>query len=376
MSCFAFICPKTVQNSSRKSSQKHMPQGYHNVSMLSKNSVHDTELDNKQSILGELNQRTASIIRETKVSIAHHQDAQIEEDKQQVEGSSQETSCTDFCMQSIDKDESSNQLAKNSFANRPATNSFANRSAKGSVKGSMIAELDPYVCMFKTEGEALPMSAEGNKNLDLFNYLEKLETDFSEWKLKTNKSFVRIFLRFGTECHPDLPAAMAFCNLELDVNPEDFAYALFDIEARKKWDKSSVMEYLELGKPATDVTNYYMLNKAPWPFSDRYFIEERIMRYRSNGDIEVLYKDLEIDYLPQGAAKAEKAKTIIGGQIIRRRIDPVTNKPTLLITFINQTDMGGKIPPKALSTTLPSSLIKWYRTIKKVMEKYKTTGRI
>jgi hypothetical protein len=119
-----------------------------------------------------------------------------------------------------------------------------------------------------------------------------------------------------------------------------------------------------------------MLNKAPWPFSDRYFIEERNMRYRSNGDIEVLHKDVQSDYVPKCAGKAEKARTIVGGQIIRRRIDPFTNQPTLLVTLINQTDMGGKIPPKVLSTTLPSSLIKWYRTVKKVIEKYKSTGQI
>lgn len=387
MSCFTFICPKSVQDSSRKSTQKQVPQGHYQSSILSTKPVHEIELDNKKSVVGELNKSTSSNIHHSKSSTAHHQDHQIEEEKQQNCLSSQETSHNDSSLQNIGGDESatdltaSNKLAKKSVTDNSVKKSITNNSAKNSFanrsfKSSFVAESDPYLSMFKIEGEALPMSVEAEKNLAYFNYLERLETDFSDWKQKTNKPFVKIFLRFGTEYHPDLPAVIAFCNLELDANPEDFVHALYEIEARKKWDKPSVLEFLELGKPATDVTNYYMLNKAPWPFSDRYFIEERTMRYRSNGDIEVLYKNLDSDYMPQGAAKSEKARTIIGGQIIRRRIDPVTNKPTLLITLINQTDMGGKIPAKALSTTLPSSLIKWYRTIKKVLEKYKTTGQI
>lgn len=34
-----------------------------------------------------------------------------------------------------------------------------------------------------------------------------------------------------------------------------------------------------------------MYNKAPWPFSDRDFVEKRYTRYRENGDIEAFYID-------------------------------------------------------------------------------------
>lgn len=380
MSCFAFICPKTVNEGSRKTAPKEIPQGHYS-SVASNRSTHDIELDSKQSIAGETNRSTASIIRQTNTGLKGVPEHSVEEEKQLTSSSSQDTSCSDPAIQSPSPAQVQNPELKKSIANQPARRSIANRKSRSSfgnrsANSSFIGEPDEFMNMFKTEGEALPISPEAERNIEYFNYLERLETDFTAWRQKTNKPFVRIFLRFGTDYNAELPAVMAFCNFELDANPEDFVHALYDVEARKKWDKPSVMEFIELSKPSNDVTNYYMLNKAPWPFSDRYFIEERNMRYRSNGDIEVLYKDLHSDYVPKGAGKAEKARTIVGGQIIRRRIDPVTNKPTLLVTLINQTDMGGKIPPKVLSTTLPSSLIKWYRTVKKVIEKYKSTGQI
>jgi len=387
MSCFAFICPKTVNEGSHKKVSKEIPQGHYS-SVASNKPTHGIELDSKKSIAGETKESNPSIIRQTNTGLKEVPEHAGEEEKQLTSSPSQDTTRSDDGISSPDLQTSSdtpakiqNSEMKKSIANQPARRSIANRKSRSSIgsrsaNSSFIEEPDEFMSMFKTEGEPLPMSPEAEKNIEYFDYIERIETDFGVWRQKTNKPFVRIFLRFGTDYNHELPSVMAFCNFELDASPEDFVHALYDVEARKKWDKPSVMEFFELSKPANDVTNYYMLNKAPWPFSDRYFIEERNMRYRSNGDIEVIYKDVQSDYVPKCAGKAEKARTIIGGQIVRRRIDPFTNQPTLLVTLINQTDMGGKIPPKVLSTTLPSSLIKWYRTVKKVIEKYKSTGQI
>ena len=82
----------------------------------------------------------------------------------------------------------------------------------------------------------------------------------------------------------------AWFDMELPVKPSDLLRILHDVELRKKWDQASVLDYVEFERPEADVALYYMMNKAPWPFADRDFVERRMMRSKRNGDIEVFYR--------------------------------------------------------------------------------------
>lgn len=235
---------------------------------------------------------------------------------------------------------------------------------------------DQFLSMFRTEGTLLPSSAEVQSIESDIEYILKIEQDVNSWTLKTDKPFIRIYLRNSTDYNADLPVVMTMVNLEIDAEPERLLEIMYDLDKRKKWDKQSVLEFVELERPSEDVLIYYMANKAPWPFSDRDFIDKRYIRRRSNGDIEIFSHHTNYENLPEISKKCERGKTIIAGQIIRRRIDPSTSAPTILFTLINQSDMGGKIPPKVLSDTLPASMVKWCKTIQTTLTKYVKTGTI
>ena len=159
---------------------------------------------------------------------------------------------------------------------------------------------------------------------------------------------------------------ISYAYLELDSTGEGLYRLLYDVQVRTKWDSQVVAAFEVIENLAPDVVHYYMRNKAPWPFSDREFVEKRYTRRRDNGDIEIVYSDAPHPSYqePDGSKKLERGRTIFGGQIFRRRVSLDTGEPTLLVTLVSQADMNGAVPAKIIKQTLPTSLFKWYRSIK------------
>jgi len=217
--------------------------------------------------------------------------------------------------------------------------------------------------MFTSNSQLLSCSELVKENFEKFEMLLTYEKQ-TDWELKVDKSFAKVFLTKGSNLDPELPMVKALFDLEVNAEPEQIYKLLYDTELRKTWDKNSVLEFKELSKPQEDAVVYYMLNKAPWPFSNRDFVEQRLTRRRENGDIEVFYSNCESQEAPQTDSKVERGRTVIGGQVFRRRVSLKTGEPTLLVTLLNQAEMNGKIPAKALKETLPTSLMKWYRSVK------------
>ena len=199
-----------------------------------------------------------------------------------------------------------------------------------------------------------------------FEMLFSLESS-TDWEVKVDKPFACIMIRAGTSSHPDIPLMKAFFDMEMNVEPEEMYNIIYNPEMRKKWD-TSIAAYQIINQVSDDVIQYYMLNKAPWPFKDRDFTEIRYIRRRVNGDIEIYFTGRAHQEYPEPKEKTIRGETIIGGQIFRKRISQTTGKPTLLVTTICQADMRGEVPKKALKVTLPSSVLKWYRSVKKQLQ--------
>lgn len=200
------------------------------------------------------------------------------------------------------------------------------------------------------------------------NFTKILELEASsDWEIKIDKPFACIMLKPGTQSHPDIPLMKAFFDMEINANPEDLYEIMYWPETRKRWD-NSIGSFFEISRSSEDVIQYYMHNKAPWPFKDRDFVETRYIRKRVNGDIEIFFTSLEHNEHPENKDKAIRGETIMGAQIMRKRISPITGNYSLYVTTICQADMKGEVPKKALKVTLPSSLLKWYRGIKKQLQ--------
>mmetsp|Transcript_16388 Transcript_16388/g.29629 ORF Transcript_16388/g.29629 Transcript_16388/m.29629 type:complete len:402 (-) Transcript_16388:287-1492(-) len=224
-----------------------------------------------------------------------------------------------------------------------------------------VAEQEP-VAIVKPESEYLETSQHVIDNFDKFEYLLSLEREVSGWSLKINKPYAQVGLKQGSLFNQELPVVRAVFDMEMDLKPQDLYYVLYDVNTRLGWDSGSVVEYAEFEKLSHDCILYYMQNKAPWPFSNRDFVERRLLRTRRNGDLEIYYSAISHSAYPE-RNKIERGMTIVGGQIFRRKQN-ANGSYTLMVTVISQADMKGKIPAKALQETLPSSLEKWYKTVR------------
>jgi len=211
----------------------------------------------------------------------------------------------------------------------------------------------------------LQTSTEVSSNFHIFEKILDLESD-PDWDLKLEKPFAYIFVRTGTKTHPNIPLMKAFFDLELNIDPEQVYDILYNPEVRKKWDLS-IGEYAELHREE-GLVQYYMLNKAPWPFADRDFVETRYIRKRVNGDLEVCFSASLNETCPEIKEKAVRAEVVIGGQIFRKRVSPNTGNSSLIITTIVQADLKGEIPKNMLKVSLPPSVLKWFRNVKKQVE--------
>lgn len=216
---------------------------------------------------------------------------------------------------------------------------------------------------FPSREPFLPCSELVSSQFANFEMLFELEAS-TDWEVKTEKHFACIMVRGGTASHSDIPLMKAFFDMEMDIEPEDMYDVIYNPEVRKKWD-GSIGAYNIINSVSDDVVHYYMLNKAPWPFKDRDFTEIRYIRRRANGDMEIYFTGLSHQDFPEVREKAIRGETIIGGQVFRKRISPITGERTLMVTTICQADLRGEVPKKALKVTLPSSVLKWYRNVKK-----------
>lgn len=211
----------------------------------------------------------------------------------------------------------------------------------------------------------LPVPQQVSDNFSIFDSILDLESD-PDWDLKLEKPFAYIMVRSGTKTHPQVPLMKAFFDLELNVEPDLVYNILYNPEIRKKWD-SSLGEYTEFNKQE-GVIQYYMLNKAPWPFADRDFVETRYIRKRENGDLEVCFSATTHEDFPELKENAVRAEVIIGGQIFRKRVSPNTGQVSLIISTIVQADLKGEIPKKMMKITLPVSVFNWFKSVKKQVE--------
>ena len=257
------------------------------------------------------------------------------------------------------------------------------RSSSASIKETAAVVTQQIESGVGSEGEYFPWSGEVEKNKENFEYLLELEKEEEGWSRRVDKPGATIAIKLvwitqGSQYNSELPIVRAWFDMELPAKPSDLFHILYDVDVRKKWDQASVLEYVEFSQPETDVTMYYMMNKAPWPFADRDFVERRMVRRKRNGDIEVFYRTfphhvrIRQDYPVK--KKVERGETLVGGQIIRGAQGP--EGPTLHVTIFNQADMKGKIPAKAVTETLPASLEKWYRSVRKVLAGFLETGAV
>ena len=91
-----------------------------------------------------------------------------------------------------------------------------------------------------------------------------------------------------------------------------------DPEIRQKWDKESLVKFVDFRGYGSDVVYYYKQNKAPWPFKNRDFVERRLINFLPNGDVHTCFEAIEAFEYPV-SSEAERGETVLGGMFIRKK---------------------------------------------------------
>lgn len=143
-----------------------------------------------------------------------------------------------------------------------------------------------------------PWSQDVEANLAKFAEILALETEAEGWTTKVSKPTATIAVKFVRDIqapspHGELPIVRASFDFDLDATPDDFYAVMYNVPLRKKWDTESILEYEEFEKPYPDSILYYMVNKVPWPFANREFVERRFIRRSLTGDIEIVFHHTE-----------------------------------------------------------------------------------
>jgi len=143
-----------------------------------------------------------------------------------------------------------------------------------------------------------PWSEDVQRFLPRFEEILHLELETEGWTTKVNKPTATIAVKLvhtiqAPSPRGELPIVRAAFDFELDMTPDDLYAVLYDVELRKQWDSDSILEYEEFERPYPDSVLYYMVNKVPWPFANRDFVERRLIRRTLQGDIEIAFFNTE-----------------------------------------------------------------------------------
>lgn len=139
---------------------------------------------------------------------------------------------------------------------------------------------------------------------------------------------------------------------------DDAFFAIWDGEFRREWD-SVAKDFHVVSKSSEDADIIYFYAASPMPsiISNREFLQHR--RYvKENGAIYIVYWSADMPEKPV-PENWVRANTILSGYSISQTENGV------LVEFISQNDIKGKIPPKLINALAPNKALEWARKFTK-----------
>lgn len=145
-----------------------------------------------------------------------------------------------------------------------------------------------------------------------------------------------------------------------DTTVDDVLFAIWDGEFRRSWDNvAQDFHIIDVVDQYTDQIYFYAKSPVPMIVSNREFVQHRIYR-RDGPKISIVYWSADRDDIPVPEGWV-RANTIISGYII----EPGRNPGEVIVNFITQNDVKGKIPPKLINTFAPSKALSWVKELSK-----------
>jgi hypothetical protein len=148
-----------------------------------------------------------------------------------------------------------------------------------------------------------------------FDALSILATS-DDWETKVDMPDIRVYLRPTTPFSSAFPALLSRFLLDTNITLPQLYALVNQPDARMAWEKDAILD-LKVFKTCAEFDQFYVLNSAPWPMTNRDFVERRYLRFTGPDELQVVYFSVtDEDYPP--SVNAERAETIIGGYIFRR----------------------------------------------------------
>ena len=143
-----------------------------------------------------------------------------------------------------------------------------------------------------------------------------------------------------------------------DTTQEDVLFAIWDGKFRREWDNViQNFHVIEQESEDSDIIYFYAASPMPSIVSNREFIQHRKF-VRENSGIFIVYWSAEREDIPIPDGWV-RANTIISGYAIKKVQDGV------MVEFISQNDVKGKIPPKLINAVAPSKAMDWVKKLGK-----------
>ena len=153
------------------------------------------------------------------------------------------------------------------------------------------------------------------------------------------------------------------------LTPEECYRMLNDFEIREKWD-DIMCNFQVLRKTNEFIDHIYMMILAPWPVTDRDFVQKRTKAKNYKGyDYVMHFVSDDIQEMPQ-RKNFVRAMTHISGYLFKQSPD---DPESTIMTLIAQTDIRGMVPKSLVNYNAQRMPKKWVRdfTDKGIMLKAK-----
>lgn len=200
------------------------------------------------------------------------------------------------------------------------------------------------------------------------------EHPLGEWQVAVEKNDTRVYKQIVTVGGSDLVMVKGYCTFGNGVTIESMIYNLRDLRRRREWDKTfEDFCLVEANIYENEIT--YNALRAPWPASDREFLQwRRMINKLDDGtstsspncahdgklivESRILHRSADHPKYPEPTSnKIIRAESVISSYVFRK----LPNNPNVHIMLLTQTDIKG-IVPRVSFHVLPfnnSSLLQW-----------------
>lgn len=201
-------------------------------------------------------------------------------------------------------------------------------------------------------------TAVSSAELNFLDQLYKHDASDKRWDQAVNQQKIKVYKKTSEDS--PIVLVKAYANI-MDVPLRVVMYHIRDIKLRVKWD-TTFLEYRIIEKDVNGCEMIYCMMKAPFPLSNRDFLQWRRTEYDPEKNLFKMM--LRSASHPEHPEKKDfiRAETLISGYIVEQHPqDPNSTK----VFIVAQTDVKGMIPKWLVNAVASKAPVQWTDNLRK-----------